>query len=137
MPVSVLVKKLKLEPGFRAAIIHAPEGYLASLSPLPEDVELSDHLEGIFDWVQVFVRNKEELDRIVPMVISALKPESRLWLTFPKGTSKIQNDLTRDKGWEAIQSTNLKWINLVSVDDNWSAFSLRLYKLGEKRQSFR
>jgi len=60
-----------------------------------------------------------------------------LWITFPKGISKIQTDLTRDKGWEALQTLDLKWINLISVNETWSAFALRPYKEGEARQSFR
>ena len=135
MPESALVKKLKLKPGQRAALINPPEGYLAELSPLPPEVELSEQLEGQFDWIQIFVRSKAELDELAPQVIEALKPDSLLWLSFPKGSSKIQTDLTRDKGWDAVQG--LKWTNLISVNDTWSAFSVRPYKAGEKRQSFR
>jgi hypothetical protein len=29
------------------------------------------------------------------------------------------------------------WPSLVSVDETWSAFGLRLYKSGEARQTFR
>jgi hypothetical protein len=137
MPESALAKKLKLKAGQHTAIINAPEGYLEALRPLPDAVELLDHVEGKVDWVQLFVTNKSELDRIAPQVIAALKPESLLWISFPKGTSKIQTDLTRDKGWDTIQQADLKWINLVSVDETWSAFSVRPYKPGEKRQSFR
>jgi hypothetical protein len=71
------------------------------------------------------------------MAAKALKPESMLWITFPKGTSKIQTDLTRDKGWDEVQKLDLKWINLVSINETWSAFSLRPYKEGEKKQTFR
>jgi hypothetical protein len=71
------------------------------------------------------------------MAAKALKPESMLWIAFPKGTSKIQTDLTRDKGWDELQKLDLKWINLVSINETWSAFSMRPYKEGEKRQSFR
>jgi hypothetical protein len=53
------------------------------------------------------------------------------------GLSKIQTDLTRDVGWDALQQANLKWVNLISVDPTWSAFCLRPYKPGEPRQSFR
>jgi hypothetical protein len=67
--------------------------------------------------------------------LDELKPESLLWISFPKGTSKIQTDLTRDKGWEALRDADLKWITLISVNDTWSAFSLRPYKLGEERQA--
>ena len=44
---------------------------------------------------------------------------------------------TRDKGWDALQPLDLKWITLISVNETWSAFSLRPYKPGEERQSFR
>jgi hypothetical protein len=69
--------------------------------------------------------------------VRALKPESLLWVSFPKGTSKIQTDLTRDKGWEALHAADLKWVNLISVDDTWSAFGMRPYKPGEERQAWR
>ena len=137
MPESALAKKLKLKAGQHAAILNAPEGYLEQLRPLPDGVELLDHVEGKVDWAQLFVRNKSELDRMAPQVIAALKPESLLWISFPKGTSKIQTDLSRDKGWDSLKQADLKWINLVSVDETWSAFSLRPYRPGEERQSFR
>lgn len=132
-----LARKMKLKPNQKAALIDAPEGYAAELGPLPPGVELSEQLSGQFDWVQVFVRSKAELDALVSQITAALKPESLLWITFPKGSSRIQTDLTRDKGWDAIRQTDLKWINLVSVNGTWSAFSLRPYKPGEARQSFR
>ncbi len=46
-------------------------------------------------------------------------------------------DLSRDKGWEALEGTNLKWVTLVSVNPTWSAFALRLYRPGEPRQRAR
>jgi hypothetical protein len=137
MAENALVKKMKLKPGQRAALINPPEGYLAELSPLPSDVDISEELAGEFDWIQLFVQNQAELAELAPAVIQALKPDSLLWISFPKGSSKIQTDLTRDKGWEALQQTELKWVNLISVNDTWSAFAMRPYKPGEKRQSFR
>jgi len=137
MPENALAKKLKLKPGQRAALIGAPEGYLKALSPLPEDVVMSEKLSGKFDWMQVFVKSQAEIDKLAPRVVKALKPESLLWISFPKGTSKIQTDLTRDKGWDALHGSNLKWVNLISVDDTWSAFALRPYREGEARQTFR
>jgi hypothetical protein len=128
---------MKLKPGQRAAIINAPDGYLETLLPLPENVELAKDLAATFDWVQLFVKTQAELEQVIAQVRAALKPAGTLWITFPKGTSKIQTDLTRDKGWEALQAIDLKWINLISVDETWSAFSLRPYKPGEERQSFR
>jgi len=132
--MSDLAKKIKLKPGAKAAIIHAPENYLDELQ---HDAEISSTLRGKFDWIQIFVRNKAELDELAPKAANALKPESVLWITFPKGTSRIQTDLTRDKGWDEVQKLSLKWINLVSINETWSAFSMRPYKEGEKKESFR
>ena len=134
MPESALAKKLKLKPNLKAAVINAPEGYVDMLK---HDTALSPTLNGKFDWVQIFVRNKAELDVLAPKASKALRPESMLWISFPKGSSKIQTDLTRDKGWESLQALDLKWVTLVSVNETWSAFALRPYREGEGKQSFR
>jgi hypothetical protein len=133
MPQSLLAKKMKLKPGARAAVLNAPENYLKELK---HDLEVSSKLSGKFDWIQVFARNKKELASLAPKAASALKPDSLLWLSFPKGTSRIQTDLTRDKGWGTLRDFDLKFITLVSVDEMWSAFALRPYQAGEKKQSF-
>ena len=132
--MSDLARKIKLKPGSKAAVIHAPENYLQELQ---HDTEVSTALRGKYDWIQVFVRTKADLDVLAPKAASTLKPESILWITFPKGSSKVQTDLTRDKGWDEVRKLDLKWINLVSINDTWSAFSMRHYKEGEKRESFR
>lgn len=134
MPESALAKKLKLKPGARAAVVNAPENYV---NELKHDSDISQKISGKFDWIQVFAKNKKELASFAPKAAAALNPNAILWLAFPKGSSKIQTDLTRDKGWEAIHDLELKFLTLVSVNDMWSAFALRPYKEGEERQSFR
>ncbi len=132
MVESSLAKKMKLKSGARAAVINAPENYAQEFK---HDSDISNQLSGKFDWIQIFVKNKSELDKLIPKAARALKPESILWISFPKGTSRIQTDLTRDKGWESIRALDLKWITLISVNESWSAFSLRPYKEGEQRQA--
>ena len=133
-PESPLAKKMKLKPGLKAAVINAPENYMDELR---HDTATSPTLNGKFDWVQIFVKSRTELDALAPKAAKALKPDSILWISFPKGTSKIQTDLTRDQGWDSLRDLELKWINLISINDTWSAFSLRPYKEGEEKQSFR
>ena len=135
MAASPLARKMKLDSAKRAAIINPPEGYLTALKPLPKDLELLTELKGKFDWVQIFVKNKAEFDKTLPKALKALAPESRIWISFPKGSSKMQTDLTRDKGWDSLKGVDLRFVNLISVTDTWSAFNLRTYKPGEERQS--
>lgn len=134
MPESALAKKMRLKSNLKAAVINAPENYVDTLK---HNTALSPTLNGKFDWIQIFVRDKTELDALAPKAAKALKPEAMLWISFPKGTSKIQTDLTRDQGWDVLRDLDLKWITLISVNETWSAFALRPYKEGEKKQSFR
>lgn len=134
MAESAIAKKLKLKPDSRAAVVNAPADYLKKLEPLPEGARMSEKLSGRFDWVQAFVTDKAELDKLMPRLRRALADESLLWISFPKGASKIQTDLTRDKGWDSLRGSDLRFITLVSVDETWSAFALRPYRPGEERQ---
>jgi len=137
MPASTLAQKLKLQPGMQACVPHAPAGYMQRLAaPRTQGVD-SELRQGPFDWLQVFVRNQAGLKTAAPRLKSALKPQSLLWIAYPKGASGLQTDLTRDKGWEALKPLDLQWVTLISVDEAWSAFALGPYKTGEKRQSFR
>ncbi len=137
MALNPLVKKLRLKPGIAASIVNPPEGYLERLAPLPEDITIDHELSGKYDWVQVFVLDRAGLAKVSADAFAALKPVSLLWVCFPKGSSKMQTDLNRDVGWESLQAFDLKWQNLVSIDENWSAFSLRPFKPDEERTSFR
>ncbi len=137
MAESALAKKMKLKPNQRALLVNAPDGYEKELLPLPNDVELSTALRGKFDWVQLFVKTQAEFEKQLPRVLKTLKPETMLWICFPKGTSKIQTDLTRDKGWRALGEVDMKFITLISVNATWSAFGLRRYKPNEPGQNFK
>jgi len=137
MAAKSLADKLKIKPGQRIALINAPEGYLEELGPLPEGVSVATHLRGRFDWVQMFAQEQAEVEKAAPKARASLKPDGLLWMSFPKGSSRIQTDLTRDKGWDSLSALDLKWVTLVSVNAVWSAFALRPYRSGEVRQSWR
>jgi len=129
--------KLKLRPGARAALLGAPPGYRKALGKLPAGATIATTLKGKHDWVQVFARTAADLRRLAPPAVRALGPEGLLWISFPKGTSQVQTDLTRDTGWDALRRHALKWVTLVSVDRTWSAFCVRRFRPGEARRSFR
>jgi hypothetical protein len=134
---SPLSRKLKLKPGARAAVIDAAPDYMDRLAP-PSDVTVRTDLDGgPLDWIQVFVKTTAELAAVAPKIKAAIAPDGQVWISYPKGASKMQTDLTRDKGWGPLEGADLMWLSLVSVDDTWSAFGLRPYRPGEARQTFR
>ena len=68
-------------------------------------------------------------------VLSLVKDDVICWIYYPKGSSKIQTDLTRDKGWdELLKHKEMQWISLISFDDTWSTFAMRLKKDADKKK---
>lgn len=130
-----LISKLKLRPSMNGAVISASEDLTQILST--SGAHLVTSLTGQFDWIMLFLRTTSDLEALLPATLAALKPTTLLWLAFPKGSSGMQTDLTRDRGWDTLKPTELKWINLVSINDEWSAFALRHFRPGEEKKSFR
>src|SRR5438132_10131783 len=61
-----LVKKLGIKPGHRVAFIAAPRNYAATLGKLPPEVSVSRAPNGTLDFIQLFVRNRSELESEMP-----------------------------------------------------------------------
>ena len=125
MASSSLAKKLQLKAGQRAVILNAPPGYLDEIAPLPEGVEYAAGPEGSFDFVQVFVKNIEDLERLLPIAMRAVKHDALLWIAYPKGGAKAGTDLNRDILWNAVSRHGLSGVALVSLNDVWSAMRFR------------
>ena len=120
-----LLKKLGIKPKQRIIILNAPNEYREQLGELPTDVELSTTLNGAFDMVHIFVKNKAEIDQYAPSAIQAVKPGGLLWFSYPKKSAKIPTDISRDVGWDAISNAGWRPVTLISIDDVWSAFRFR------------
>lgn len=128
-----LSEKLKLKDGSTLCMINAPENYADTLGL--GDRAVATSLDGQFDWIQLFVKTKAELDNLFPSALAALRHGGHLWISYPKGGGKLQTDITRDKGWEIIH--DLKWVTLISVNEVWSAFCFRHPKAGEELNDWR
>src|SRR5262245_13742246 len=125
MASTPLSKKLGIKPKHKILILNAPQGYAASLGNLPDGAEIAPSAQGTFDVVQLFVKNKAELDSNLKAAIQAMKPGALLWIAYPKQTSKIKSDLNRDRLWQAVEPTGLTGVTLIAIDDSWSAMRFR------------
>jgi len=139
MVESTLARKLGIKPGYKLLIMNAPEGYMGMLGPLPEGAEALTRLpagaEGTFDLVHVFSHNRADVDRQAAEALRALKPGGLLWFSYPKGSSKVKTDITRDTGWESVTGAGMEIVAQVSIDDTWSAGRFRPSSDIKSRQS--
>jgi hypothetical protein len=134
MPANT-AQKLKIKEGFTLLTMHAPADFKKHLGVLPEGVKISESSKN-YDQVHWFVKDRAQMEKEVKKVLALLKDDVLCWIYYPKGTSKIQTDLTRDKGWdELLKHDELHWISLVSFDDTWSTFAMRLKTDSDKKKA--
>lgn len=131
--LSVLAKKLRLEPNHRVAILNAPPGYIDRLAPAPADVRIELEEGERFDAVQLFVNGVEELRSLGPAAIRAAKPDGLLWITYPKGgATRGATDLPATPWWvkrdvlgEITSETGYTPVAFVKIDDTWTALRFK------------
>ncbi len=78
------------------------------------------------DFAIVFAVNKQQLVGILKDVTPALHANAKFWIAYPKISSKISSDLTRDANWECLKSFNLDAMHQVELDNMWSAMRFNL-----------
>ena len=127
-------QKLKIKQDYSLRLINAPKDFEKELGDLPDGVNFSTSGKN-YQQIHWFVKSKIEIDAQVEKVINLLKEDVMLWIYYPKGSSKVQTDLTRDKGWESLKKyTDLQWLSLISFNEVWSAFALRKQSNADKQK---
>ena len=119
------VKKLGLKPGMRALVISAPSGYIDSLVPLPDRVEVSESLGSAHDFVQFFATKKSEIAKSAKKLLQSAGPGALVWITYPKKTSGVDSDLSREAVWAAMEGTGWRPVSQIAIDEIWSALRFR------------
>ena len=112
---SSLGKKLGIKAGNHVLILNAPQEYGDMLDPLPECVQQLSVANGSFDVVHLFVKNQSELSQYGPRAIQAAKPDGTFWISYPKRSTKVVTDLTRDTGWDLVRSAGFEGVAIVAV----------------------
>ena len=134
MPTSI-TDKFKIKPGYSLLTLNAPKDFKTGLGELPGEVKIVTNGKD-YQQVHWFVLNKAQLEKELGKVMRLLKEDVTVWVYYPKGTSKIQTDLTRDKGWDCLLSEGekLTWISLISFNDTWSVFGFRPKTEADKKK---
>jgi len=80
------------------------------------------------DLALVFAISKTQLSSILNDVIPALHEDAKLWIAYPKPTSKIASDLCRDCNWDMISAMGFETLSLVELDNTWNAVYFKKYE---------
>lgn len=73
------------------------------------------------DFALIFAVSENQLNGLLQDIMPALKDESRLWIAYPKITSKIVTDLNRESSWNKLMDAGYDNVEQVSLDHVWNA----------------
>jgi hypothetical protein len=77
------------------------------------------------DFALIFAINHNQLKDILKDVVPALHADAKLWVAYPKVSSKIVSDLSRDCNWQCISQFGLNCERLIALDNVWCAMRFK------------
>jgi hypothetical protein len=110
-------QKLLFKTDYKILLLNGPAGYESMLGTLPPGLTISTKPSGQVDLIQVFISSRKELVDQLEGLKRLLKTNGLLWVSYPKGTSKIKTDINRDSINEYAKSIGLQGVTMVSIDD--------------------
>jgi hypothetical protein len=128
-----LPQKLGIKPGQLVAIVNPPDGFNATLSPLPDGVSIVDSLASSrrVDVIVLFTKSLSELRAGFKAAAKKMKPDGGLWIGWPKKSSGVITDvsenLVRDNGLAAGLVDN----KVCALDDTWSGLRF-VYRVADR-----
>ncbi len=128
MDIHPLASKLKITAEQKILILNAPAGFMKSFKPLPGNTKIDEVNKtgsAAYDMVVLFTLNSAELKQFGDAAIKSLKKNGALWIAYPKKSSGIKSDLTRDEGWEFLDPYQLRGVSNIAFDDTWSGLRFK------------
>jgi hypothetical protein len=125
-------KKLGIRGGMRVIHLHAPENYPQILGELPRGAILEDRLRKNAPFIHYFTKVKSGLSRDFPKLKEALVPDGALWISWPKGASKVTTDVTENVVREIGLKGGLVDVKVCAVDETWSGLKF-VFRLKDRK----
>jgi len=127
-----LGKKLGLKEGFNLHIKNAPSHYWNLFDRLPDGIqEIEQPEEESIDFIHLFCTTIDELEGYAKECKPYLKKTGLLWVSWPKGASKIPTDLKREPIREYLLGLGLVDVKVAAIDADWSGLKF-VYRLKDR-----
>jgi hypothetical protein len=121
-----LPQKLGLKPATRLGLWGAPDGFLATLGELPDNVKVVPlgRAKGPFDVVVAFFDREAVFARQLAKLHAVLEPSGGLWIAWPKRASGVVTDMTENAVRKHALPRGLVDNKVCAIDATWSGLRL-------------
>jgi hypothetical protein len=134
MPAQTLLEKLQLQEEKNLLIQGLPSSIEKQFIKLTFSKGVTPLLKKRkIDFALVFAVNQHQLAGILKDVVPALQEGAKFWIAYPKLTSKIASDLSRDKNWDFVSDYGFEAVRMIALDNVWSAGRFKKPEVEKKR----
>lgn len=121
-----VVKKLRLHTVKEALVLNAPEGWISSLH-VENGLSIDESTSGKkkYPFILCFVKDKAELKNMAALATGSMAGGAILWIAYPKKSSKVKTDISRDEGWGPVFERGVEPVTQIAIDETWSALRFR------------
>ena len=127
-----LVEKLGIKEGISVRLINPPKNYLATLGKLPQGTQIKKDSRSPFPFIHSFFTKLADLEQQFPKLKKQLVPDGMLWVSWPKGSSKVPTDLNENVIRDVGLRNGLVDVKVCAVDDIWSGLKF-VYRLSDRK----
>lgn len=133
-----LLEKLQLKDEKNLLIQGLPSSVEKQFAKLSYNKNLTPLLKTRkIDFALIFAINQFQLNNILKELFTALHRDCKLWIAYPKTTSKIVSDLNRDASWDILSKNDFEAIRQVTLDHVWTAMRFKkVDQLPNKNRTF-
>jgi hypothetical protein len=77
------------------------------------------------DVVLLFAADRRQLDKTLPGILEQAPRDAIIWIAYPKLTSKLAGDLSRNLIHALAANSGLDTVSQIAIDDDWSAMRVK------------
>jgi len=122
-------KKLGVREGSRVLVVNSPDGFAEALQPA--GAELASRATRNLDVIVLFATRQGEIDRRFARLARSLGPSGRLWVCWPKKSSKVNTDVTFESAQRAGLDGGLVDNKSASINDAYQGVQF-VYRLRDR-----
>ncbi len=124
-----LFKKLGIKEKYTCHVFNPPKNYFELLENIPLEMKWDDDLHSSsYDFIHVFVQDIDDLESNWNHWKTSLKKNGLIWVSWPKGTSKISTNLNGNIVGEFGLNGGLVDVKVCAVDKDWSGLKFMYRK---------
>ena len=127
-----LHKKLGLKSQSNVYLLDCPDNYFDLLSSNPGHFNLKKRPKpNTIHFIHIFTTDAELLNRKIRSLVSYLKKDGMLWISWPKKSSSISSTIDKWSVMNIGQKAGLVDVKVASINEDWSALKF-VYRLADR-----